>query len=698
MKGVDRPLTQLIKAMSQFVIPVFQRDYSWRANEHCEQLWNDVLRVANSETQKSHFLGAIVGMPDEDHAIGFNRCQVVDGQQRLTTATLLLVALRDHLRDAPDESVELTADQIDSTYLRDPSRKGEQRYRLLLRRHDRNSLCALIDGQPTEAPSVNIEAAYRFFRDRIKTVDPESVWRGIHQLVVVEVTLNDETDNPQEIFESLNTTGLTLSKSDLIRNYILMGLQPERQTHLYEYYWRRIEDCFRGLSEHVFDDFARDYADVKTKRSTQTRRHRIYAAFKEFWRRVTVESSVETALDDMLKHARYYADFHLGREEQDERRARYRRIRYISAVPANAVMRLRACRDEVGEFAEKSFLEALDLIESFLVRGAICGWTDKAYNKIFVPLASGIGESTPFDDFKGGLGLNLEGYAFPDDAVFLRALRESDMYRRRRLCKFVLDRLEHHRNKHRTDTSQYTIEHILPQNARLSDDWINALGNEWREIQETWVHRLGNLTLTAYNPEYSDRAFHDKKTMERGFEESALRINRFVNKQNQWTAAEIEARTEELAREAVAIWPPLDADHLVDRARLRDRQRQAAGRTVDRIQMVPAMRELFGTLQHQVVACGTDIVEVPESKSISYWRPRYFLEVVPQKHRLHLLLALGLDEIENPPEGVGDLREWAFVAGSRYRRESRSIYSVTDNRDTMDAALHLIRQAYDAAG
>lgn len=382
MKGVDRPLTQLIKAMSQFVIPVFQRDYSWRANEHCEQLWNDVLRVANSETQKSHFLGAIVGMPDEDHAIGFNRCQVVDGQQRLTTATLLLVALRDHLRDAPDESVELTADQIDSTYLRDPSRKGEQRYRLLLRRHDRNSLCALIDGRPTEAPSVNIEAAYRFFRDRIKTVDPESVWRGIHQLVVVEVTLNDETDNPQEIFESLNTTGLTLSKSDLIRNYILMGLQPERQTHLYEHYWRRIEDCFRGLSEHVFDDFARDYADVKTKRSTQTRRHRIYAAFKEFWRKITVESSVETALDDMLKHARYYADFHLGREEQEERRARYHRIRYISAVPANAVMRLRACRDEVGEFAEESFLEALDLIESFLVRGAICGWTDKAYNNL----------------------------------------------------------------------------------------------------------------------------------------------------------------------------------------------------------------------------------------------------------------------------------------------------------------------------
>lgn len=698
MKGVDRPLTQLIKAMSQFVIPVFQRDYSWRANEHCAQLWSDVLRVANSRTQRSHFLGAIVGIPDEDHAIGFNRCQVVDGQQRLTTATLLLVALRDHVKEAQDESIELTAGQIDSTYLRDTSRRGEQRYRLLLRRHDRDSLCALMDGRSgPDAPSANINAAYKFFRDRLKTVDPVSVWRGIHQLVIVEVTLNDESDNPQEIFESLNTTGLTLSKSDLIRNYILMGLQPERQTQLYEDYWRKIEDCFRG-SEQVFDDFARDYVDVRTGRMTQTRSDRIYAAFKDYWLDAVPKKGVEQLLKEMMRLARYYADFRFGHETLPSRRSRYERIGQISSVPAIAVMRLRECRELLGESSESAFLESLDLIESFLVRGAICGWTPNAYNKVFAALAAGMSDSTPFNDFKGSLGLHREGYVFPTDAEFLRALRENNLYRRRKLCKFVLDRLEHHQNRHRTDTSKYTIEHILPQNPKLSKDWTDCLGEEWQQIQETWIHRLGNLTLTAYNSKYSDRSFRDKKTMERGFLESALKINTFVNRQDTWTAREIEARTEELATEALVIWPPLEDRELVEQARLRDKRKQAETRTVGGISMTRPIRESFGKLRSLVLTCGTDIVEVPESKSISYWRSRYFLEVVPQRNRLRLLFALDLEKIENPPDGVKDLREWTFVAGSRYRRDSGTIYSVTDDKDTMETALRLIRQAYDAAG
>lgn len=697
MKGVHRPLTELIKAMSQFVIPVFQRDYSWRAAEHCAQLWNDVLRAGRHDSPAPHFLGTIVGIPAQDYAMGFNRCQVVDGQQRLTTVALLLLALRDHLRDTSCQPPDgCTPALIDSSYLCDSNRTGEQQYRILLRRHDRETLCHLIDGNPeTRAGSKNINATYRFFRDELKTADTTAVWRGIHSLIVVEVTL-DEKDNPQKIFESLNTTGLTLSKSDLIRNYILMGLRPERQEYLWQQYWKPIEDLFRKASERVFDDFARDYSDVRTGRVVQTKSERIYGAFQNFWSDEVRERTVEDCLRDMLRHARYYAEFRLGGEADKERRIRYDRIRQLSSVPAIAVMRLRECRERSGASTEVAFIETLDLIESFLVRGAVCGWTPKAYNKIFPFLAASIRDSSPFDDFKGGLGLQQEGYVFPTDREFFRALCENNLYRRRRLCKFVLDRLEHHDNKHQADTSDYTIEHILPQNPSLSNEWTSALGDDWQTIQETWVHRLGNLTLTAYNSEYSDRFFTSKKEMERGFVEAALKINRFVNKQKTWTAREIKIRTDDLAKEALETWPPLRAGALVEQARLREKLRRTAGRTAAAVKMDEDARRIFRQLSDRVSALGAEVVEVPESRSVSYHRPGYFLEVVPRKGHVELLLALPYEAGRDPSRKARDLGERAWVALSQYKKQSGTIFSLS-NEDDLDAALHLIEQAYQRA-
>ena len=697
MKGVHRPLTELIKAMSQFEIPVFQRDYSWRASEHCAQLWNDVLRAGRPDSLAPHFLGTIVGIPAQDYAMGFNRCQVVDGQQRLTTVALLLLALRDHLSDDPSQLPEgCTPALINSSYLCDFNRTGEQKYRILLRRHDRETLCHLIDGiAEARDVSKNVTATYRFFRDELKTADTTAVWRGIHSLIVVEVTL-DEKDNPQKIFESLNTTGLTLSKSDLIRNYILMGLRPQHQERLWQQYWRPIEDLFREAPERVFDDFARDYADVRTERVVQTKSERVYGAFQDFWADEIQKRSVEDGLRDMLRHAHYYADFRLGREADSKRRIRYDRIRQLGSVPAIAVMRLRECRERIGTSAEVDFLESLDLIESFLVRGAICGWTDRAYNKIFAFLAASIRDASPFEDFKGGLGLQREGYVFPTDREFLRALRENNLYRRRRLCKFVLDRLEHHDNKNQTDTSDYTIEHILPQNPSLNNEWTDALGADWQKVQETWMHRLGNLTLTAYNSEYSDRPFTDKKEMERGFLESALKINGFVNKQKAWTAREIEIRTDDLAKEALSIWPPLRAGSLVEQARLREKVRRTAGRTAESVKMDEDARHIFRQLSDRVSALGVEVVEVPESRSISYHRPGYFLEVVPRKGYVELLLALPYEAGHDPTGRAKDLGEWAWVSLSQYKKQSGTIFSLS-NEDELDAALHLVEQAYRRA-
>ncbi len=389
MKAIDRPFTNIINGTTQFVIPVFQRDYAW-SDAQCAQLWSDILHAAKSGSDRGHFLGSIVYVATGDSSAGFTRWLLIDGQQRMTTLTLLLVALRDHIRETNWTGAEddPTPRRIDAYFLKNVQEEGAREQKLVLRRHDQETLLALIDGEelPDNA-SDRIQENYGFFRDQLSGADPSEVYRGIGRLIVVDVTLDRQLDDPQLIFESLNSTGIDLSQSDLIRNFILMRLPEREQTKYYEAYWSKVEALFRG-SESVFDSFARDYVALKTAAGKQEKATEIYYAFRRFFPELeNALGGLEAALADILRFARYYAAFSLGRGVSGDLAARLGQVRRLVDVPAVLVMRLYECYENLGTLGEREFLEAVTLIESYVLRRAICGYQTRAYWQTFANLA-----------------------------------------------------------------------------------------------------------------------------------------------------------------------------------------------------------------------------------------------------------------------------------------------------------------------
>ncbi len=695
MKAIDFPFTKIINGTTQFVIPVFQRDYTWDAETQCAQLWRDVLRASRTSGERGHFLGSIVYIATGDSLAGFTRWMLIDSQQRLTTLTLLLAALRDHISETKWSGGENdpTPKRIDAYFLKNVQEEGDREQKLVLRRHDQATLRAIVDGkEPPHEASDHIRDNYNYFREQLSAIDPADVYRGIARLLIVDVALDRQTDDPQLIFESLNSTGVDLSQADLIRNFILMRLPDKEQTELYETYWSKIEALFLG-SEWTFDAFARDYVALKTEASKQEKAGEIYYAFRDFFPTLTEKSGgLDKALADMMRHARHYAAFSIGRDVSGERGRLLAEIRRHVDVPAILVMRLLECRDHLNVLSEKDFLEALRLIESYTVRRAICGYQTRSYWQIFANLAYGIGEQHPLNDLKVALARQHENYRFPSDAEFERTLKEGDLYGLR-ICRHLLEGLENYDTKEPTDTAGYSIEHIMPQNERLRRGWREMLGKNWKDIQKTWVHRLGNLTLTGYNSTYSDKDFAEKKTVDGGFSDSSVRLNKYVREQTVWTPREMSVRMDALAKRSLEVWPPLVVEQsLIAAADQLEKRKLAARRDVTKIKMTAAARGLFEELRTRVLALDSEILELAEPNSISFHGPAFFLEILPRRHKLTLLLALDFNEVVDDPLGLAkDATEKKFFVHASYEGGvSMSIWDV----EAIQGALPLIRQAH----
>ena len=697
MKAIDRRFPQIINGAMQFVIPVFQRDYSWTETQ-CEQLWKDVIRVAGDGGGPGHFLGSIVYVPTGDTSAGFVRWLLIDGQQRLTTLMLLLIALRDQMQEDKwegDNDDSPTVDKIEDYFLRNSHEKGTRQHKLVLRNHDQETLQALLEKKDSPAKvSERLRDNYEYFRERLTEADPDEVYRGIGRLVVVDVTLDRGSDDPQLVFESLNSTGMDLSQADLIRNFILMRLPEDRQTQLYSDYWRKIEDLFRG-SDKVFDAFVRDFLALKTQANKQQKASEIYQAFRDYFREwVRDDESLEAGLGEMLRYARYYSAFAVGRLYSVGLDDALTHLRRLVDVPAVLVMRLFDCFERAGSLSEREFREALELLESYVFRRAICGHQTRGYWSIFANLAYGITDQDPLTSLRVGLARQRESYRFPSDGEFGRELAERDLYSLR-VCKHLLDRLENHGSKESSDTALYTIEHIMPQSENLPPAWRQMLGEDWRAIQETWLHRLGNLTLTGYNSSYSDRPFEEKKKIPGGFEDSAVRLNKYLREQAAWTVPQMKARGEALASKAMKIWPKLEvAAELIEEAQQRELKELASRRDVGRVKMSDKARALFTDLSARVKELGEDVVELAEAKSVSYHRRAFFLEILPRKHRLTLLLPLDFSEIDDPTGIAEDATEWKFFFYAKY--EGGVSLRVKQPVD-IESALPMIRQAYSMA-
>ena len=691
MNAIDCPFAKIINGTSQFLIPVFQRDYNWTEPE-CEQLWRDVLQVATAPTDRGHFLGSVVYISTGDSSAAFTRWLLIDGQQRVTTLTLLLAALRDHIVKSRWSGTEdgPTAERVEAYFLKNVLEKEGRRPKLVLRRHDQGTLEAILDGNdPPEDFSERIRDNYRWFRDQLADVDPDLVYRGINRLIVVDVTLNRDTDDPQLIFESLNSTGVALSQSDLIRNFILMRLPEAVQTRLYETYWSKIEGLFRG-SERTFDAFMRDYLALRSRTAKQEKADEIYFAFRREFESIGTER-LEELLQDLLRFSRYHAAFSVGAAAAELLSGHLRRLRRLVDVAAILIMRLFECHDVHGTLEPAKFLVAIELIESYVFRRAICGEQTRGYWQVFANLAYQIDHDCPLESLKVGLARQRDTYRFPDNIEFQQALTDRDVYGKR-VCFQLLDRLENADSKEPTDTSNYSIEHIMPQNERLPAEWRDMLGADWANIHWQWLHRLGNLTLTGYNSMYSDRPFAEKKTISGGFEESSVRLNKYVREQAQWTPTQMKARGEMLARKALSIWSRLEVDPaLVQAAEIEDMRRRAEGQNIGKVRMTTVARELFEQLRAMVLEIDNEIIELAESHCVSYHGPEYFLEVLPRNNRINLLLALDFNEADDPQGIAKDTSQRKFFVYAQY---GGGVYIPVWSTGDIELALPIIRQAH----
>ena len=261
-----------------------------------------------------------------------------------------------------------------------------------------------------------------------------------------------------------------------------------------------------------------------------------------------------------------------------------------------------------------------------------------------------------------------------------------------RHCHYLLDRLEND-SKEKIETSNFTIEHVMPQNPDLHAEWQSMLGPDWSSVQEVWLNRLGNITLTAYNSKYSDRPFSEKKTIDDGFNDSPLRLNKFIREQQSWTPVEMEVRGKNLSTKAVAIWPALvvDAEAVRD-AELEDRKATAAKYSLDELEFDAESKAVFELLRPQILGLGDDVAELCGPKSVTYQVHDFFVEVLQRKRRLLLVLNLDYEECDDPTNKAGDASAYAFIANAS---ESGGVYFSLENSTHVAPAMHVIRQAYE---
>lgn len=564
MKAVDANLLELLKKSTQFVVPIYQRVYSWGETE-CRQLWDDIVRAGGRTDLANHFTGSIVYIEkDQGTTTAVEPDLIIDGQQRVTTVTLVLAALAEHLQSLPDDQREpvngFAPEKIRGLYLTNVYESGDRFFKLLLSKGDRDALKAIVRQAPIPDVESRIPHNYRLLKEKVADAKVElaDVCRGLSRLVVVDVKLTRGIDDPQLVFESMNSTGKKLSQADLIRNFVLMDLPPAHQERVYEDYWFPMEKEFKGTNESLFDEFVRHYLTLKTGHIP--RLDDIYDAFKGYaFQLQSAGQSRDDLVIDLSKHAAWFVAMALGKESRPRLAKLFAEIDQLRASVVYPFL-LRLYSDfAVGTLSEDEFAEILDGIISYVFRRAVCRIPTNSLNKTFASLGGSIDPPKYVESIWGRL-LTLPTYRrFPTDDEFAESLRTQDLYNFQR-APYFFRKMENHGRKEEVSTAEYTIEHIMPQNENLSVAWQSALGPDWQSVHQRLLHTLGNLTLTGYNPEYSDKPFAEKRDMPGGFRHSPLRLNEGLGQLDTWNASQIEARADRLATQAVDTWkrPTLD--------------------------------------------------------------------------------------------------------------------------------------------
>lgn len=697
MKATEAKLLNFLNRSPQFIIPIYQRTYSWTENE-CRKLWDDIIRVGRDDKVDAHFIGSVVYIEQGLYQV-MNQppLLVIDGQQRLTTLSLLIEALARRVGDTEPVS-GFSQKKLREYYLLNMLEDGDRRYKLLLTQTDRESLLALVTQKQTPVEfSQQVEENFVLFMELIATLNGDLVplCKGLSKLMLVDIALSRDQDNPQLIFESMNSTGRELTQADLIRNYILMGLEPDHQSRLYKDHWRPIETAFGqdAYGKH-FDRFVRDYLTLKT--GAIARVGDVYEAFKLYTRRPDVaKNGVDKLVADLQTYAGYYRAMAIGHEKDPLLAEAFRDLRELNVDVVYPFL-MRVYHDHRCDYLDKgTFAQVVRCVESYLFRRSVCNAATNSLSKTFADFPAELDVDRYPECVLVYLVTRKSYRRFPPDSEFIKDFKQRNLYNFRSRS-YWLRRMENHQRKERVAVEEYTIEHILPQNEDLNAQWRADLGVNWQEIQATWLHTAGNLTLTGYNSEYSDKSFTDKRDMEGGFKTSPLRLNEGLGQQETWDAEAITERAERLAKKAVDVWPmpKVSAETIAsfkpvpsvegESYTIEDHPYLSQGSEM--YGTIP--KELFTQLRKEILAIDPCVHEVVLKNYVAYKAETNFVDIIPKAKGLRLTLNMKFPDLNDPKsraEDVSDKGRWGNGEVSVFLLKASDIPYV----------MGLIRQSFD---
>ncbi len=626
----------------QFVIPIYQRVYSW-GEKQCKQLWDDIIKTGGNDQIEGHFIGSIVFVHDGIYTTNHNELLIIDGQQRLTTITLLFIALRDHLNDEDELLEKFSCQKIQNRYLINSDEKGDKKFKLILSEPDRNTLLSLIDKdrrKPSE-PSLKIMENFKLFEEWIRknTDKLETIFKGLDKLMIVWIALKKGKDDPQLIFESMNSTGKDLTQMDLIKNYILMGLEPKKQEIFYTKYWRAMEEDFKQ-NETLFNQFVRHYLTIKTREIPNI--NKVYEAFKDYQQKEGIE--IEDLLKDLQKYCGYFCRIVFKKEaDKDLNKALGFLVDLEMDVIYPLLLELYSDYSD-GVLSNADFIPIIYLIESYICRRAVCGLGTNSLNKIFASFTKKINKDQCLESIKAHfLSLETTKGKFPKDSEFKKLFITIDFYNFQKK-EYFLERLENFERKEPVNTKECTTEHIMSQT--LTEEWKRDLGENFQAIHDKYLHTIGNLTLTGYNEKYSNNSFQEKRDMEKGFKQSPLKLNQSLKDLESFGEKEIEKRANDLADWALKIWtyPKLDAETLEKYKPKKEKKVY----DLSSYKFSSDSRELFDILREKIRAFDERITEKFNQQYIAYKFCKInFVDIVVQEKGLKLYLKMELNELQD---------------------------------------------------
>ncbi|EQL76219.1 hypothetical protein N410_05920 [Helicobacter pylori GC26] len=595
-------------------------------------MWDDIVKTGGNDQMNGHFIGSILyvldGITHSDNAL-----LIIDGQQRLITITLLLTALRDHWSDKRKE--------IEDHYLINSDKDGDKKFRLILSESDKDTLLYLIDKdrrKPSE-PSSKIVENFKLFEEWVSNTNQlETIFKGLEKLMIVEIALEKEKDDPQLIFESMNSKGIELTQTDLIRNYIIMETEIEKQEGFYNKYWRAMEEDFKQ-NKKWFDRFVRHYLTIKTRDIPNI--NKVYVALKDYRQKEGI--GIEDLLKDLQKYCGYFCQIVFKKEaDKDLNKALGFLVDLEMDVIYPLLLELYSDYSD-GVLSKADFIPIIALIESYICRRAVCELGTNSLNKVFPSFTKHIQKDEYFKSLKVHFGYLTEKQRFPNNDEFKDRFITIDFYKFKK-NKYFFERLENFDRKEPINTKGLTIEHIMPQT--LTEEWERDLGENFQEIHDKYLHTIGNLALTGYNSEYSNKSFQEKQGMEKGFKDSPLRLNQSLRDLESFGEEEIKKRANDLADLALKIWtyPNLNAETLEKYKPKKDKKVY----DLNSYKFGSRSRELFDILSKGIKALDERITEKFNKMCISYKFDSNFVSIVPLKNGgLNLYLNMPFYELQD---------------------------------------------------